>query len=84
MVCKIYGVCFFSYFNELLELRDFICFLLDECCPIELAATEPNVRLHVWQLGCQYVTNHFHWHLLPRHLLTHSQSPKHEKVMGVL
>lgn len=83
MVYKIHSECFFSYFYKLLEFGDFICFLLNECCPIELAATEPNVWLHVWQLSCQDVTNHFHWHLLPRHLLTHTQGPKHKKVMCV-
>lgn len=84
MMYKTHGDCFFSYFNKLLELGDFICLLLDERCPIELAATEANVRLHVWQLSRQNVTNHFHRHLLSRHLLTHTQSPEHEKVMCVL
>lgn len=60
------------YFDELLEVWSFVRLLLDEGSPIELAAAEANIRLHVWQLGAQDVTDHLHRHLLPRHLLADS------------
>lgn len=61
------------YFDELLEVWSLIRLLLDEGGPIELAAAEADVRLHVGQLGAQDVTDHLHRHLLSGHLLADSQ-----------
>lgn len=61
------------YFDELLEVRGLIRLLLDQGGPVELAAAEADVGLHVRQLGRQDVAYHLHRHLLPRHLLANSQ-----------
>lgn len=68
------------YFNKLLEVWGLVCLLLDQGSPVELAAAEADVGLHVRQLGRQDVADHLHRHLLPRHLLANPQrsAGKHE------
>lgn len=75
--------CCSSYLDKLLEVGHLICFLLDEGSPVELAAAEPDVGLHVGQLGCQDVPDHLYRHLLPRHLLPHTQGPEQEQGTGL-
>lgn len=67
------GSAWAPYFDKLLEVRGLVCLLLDQGSPIQLAAAEADVGLHMWQLGRQDVTDHLHRHLLSRHLLANSQ-----------
>lgn len=67
------GSAWAPYFDKLLEVRGFVRLLLDQGRPVQLAAAEADVGLHVWQLGRQDVPNHLHRHLLSRHLLANSQ-----------
>lgn len=66
------------YFDKVLEVRGLVRLLLDQGSPVELAAAEADVRLHMWQLGRQNVPDHLHRHLLPRHLLANSQCSARE------
>ena len=73
--CNTFFAAFLHYLDKVLELGHLVGLLLDERGPVELAAAEADVGLHVGQLGCQNVSNHLHRHPLARHLLPNPQSP---------
>lgn len=64
-----------SYLQEFFEVRVFVCLVLQQRRPVELAAAEPDVSLHVGQLGGQDIPDHLHRHLLAPRLLPHPQRP---------
>lgn len=66
------------YLQELFEVSIVISLLLQQGCPVQLAAAKPDVSLHVGELGRHYVPDHLHRHLLTAGLLPHAQSPAGE------